>query len=140
MQVIPLNGSGAHSVVVVGLDEIVVSRQLLSDFASTSSEQLPGEAFRSIATYTLDKVQPKVIRFEEQVTTLREKLGTSDCSEQAPHLLSLADFYARNEDFTLAAQALAGIPLDSAGRYSDRTLQGTGLTTFLLVSSPLSTR
>jgi len=28
----------------------------------------------------------------------------------------LADFYARNEDFILAAQALAGIPLDSAGR------------------------
>ena len=47
---------------------------------------------------TLDKLQPRVVSFEEQVTTLRE------------HLASLLE---GEEDWSTAAQTLAGIDLDS---------------------------
>ena len=50
------------------------------------------------ACSTLDKLQPRVVSFEEQVTTLRE------------HLASLLE---GEEDWSRAAQTLAGIDLDS---------------------------
>ena len=46
----------------------------------------------------MDKLQPRVVSFEEQVTTLRE------------HLASLLE---QEEDWSRAAQTLAGIDLDS---------------------------
>ena len=47
---------------------------------------------------TLDKLQPRVVSFEEQVTTLREQL---------------ANLLEQDEDWSRAAQTLAGIDLDS---------------------------
>lgn len=64
----------SNSLPVVGVDEIVVSRQILSEFAIGASE-LPADKFKTIATFALEKIQPKVIRFEEQVSVLRERLG-----------------------------------------------------------------
>ena len=50
------------------------------------------------ACSALAGAQPRVVSYEEQVTQLREQL---------------ADLYALEEDFTKAAQLLAGIDLDS---------------------------
>ena len=46
----------------------------------------------------LDRIQPRVVSYEEQVTTVRE------------HLASLLE---KEEDWSKAAQTLAGIDLDS---------------------------
>ena len=46
----------------------------------------------------LDKIQPRVVSYEEQVTTVRE------------HLAGLLE---KEEDWSKAAQTLAGIDLDS---------------------------
>ena len=46
----------------------------------------------------LERVQPRVVSFEEQVTVIRE---------------ALAALHEREEEYTLAAQILAGIDLDS---------------------------
>lgn len=47
---------------------------------------------------TLEKIQPRVVSFEEQVTFIRE---------------SLAGLLEQEEEWTKAAQILAGIDLDS---------------------------
>lgn len=57
----------------------------------------------------LEQVQPRVVSYEEQVTTLRE---------------GLADLHEREEDWSKAAQTLAGIDLDS-GWLAQSRLVGT---------------
>ncbi len=39
------------------------------------ASELPADKFKEIATFALEKIQPKVIRFEDQVSALRERLG-----------------------------------------------------------------
>lgn len=49
---------------------LVISRQILTEFCSYFSS-LPDAVGKEVAHFTLDKVQPRVVSFEEQVTTLR---------------------------------------------------------------------
>eukprot|EP01113_Clastostelium_recurvatum_P013710 TRINITY_DN17328_c0_g1_i1.p1 TRINITY_DN17328_c0_g1~~TRINITY_DN17328_c0_g1_i1.p1 ORF type:complete len:419 (-),score=82.18 TRINITY_DN17328_c0_g1_i1:146-1375(-) len=79
---------------------LVVSRTLLSSFANDLA-RLPPETQKSIGHFTLEKIQPRVVAFEEQVSVVR---------------LALADIYERQEDWREAARILIAIPLDSGQR------------------------
>ncbi|PSC69483.1 COP9 signalosome complex subunit 4 [Micractinium conductrix] len=82
---------------------LVLSRQLLMAFAQ-SLQQLAPEAQQSVATYALEKVQPRAVSYEEQVGAVREQL---------------AAVYKSHEEWSKAASALAGIDLDSGMRVLD---------------------
>lgn len=47
---------------------LVISRQLLTDFC-THLPNLPDSTAKEIYHFTLEKIQPRVISFEEQVRT-----------------------------------------------------------------------
>jgi len=47
---------------------LVISRQILTEFCSYFSS-LPDAVGKEVAHFTLDKVQPRVVSFEEQVIT-----------------------------------------------------------------------
>jgi COP9 signalosome complex subunit 4 len=79
---------------------LVVSRQLLTAFAH-SIAQLPPEPQKEVAENMLARVAPRLVSFEEQVAGVRE---------------ALAALHERQEDWTAAAQTLAGIDLDSGVR------------------------
>ncbi|XP_037042278.1 COP9 signalosome complex subunit 4 [Bradysia coprophila] len=76
---------------------LVISRQILSDI-STQLMKLPDETSRTVSHFTLDRVQPRVISFEEQVASIRQHL---------------AHIYERNENWREAANVLVGIPLET---------------------------
>ncbi|XP_008547230.1 COP9 signalosome complex subunit 4 [Microplitis demolitor] len=76
---------------------LVISRQVLTD-VSTRLSHLPDEISKAVSHYTLDKVQPRVISFEEQVASIRQHL---------------ANIYERNQDWREAANVLVGIPLET---------------------------
>ncbi|XP_015179511.1 PREDICTED: COP9 signalosome complex subunit 4 [Polistes dominula] len=76
---------------------LVISRQVLSD-VSSKLQSLPDEISKAVSHYTLDKVQPRVISFEEQVANIRQHL---------------ADIYERNQNWREAANVLVGIPLET---------------------------
>ncbi|KAL0107045.1 hypothetical protein PUN28_015537 [Cardiocondyla obscurior] len=76
---------------------LVISRQVLTD-VSTRLLCLPDEISKAVSHYTLDKVQPRVISFEEQVASIRQHL---------------ADIYERNQNWREAANVLVGIPLET---------------------------
>jgi COP9 signalosome complex subunit 4 len=82
-----------------------VSRALLKAFADGVAK-LDAEQHKSVAQYAVDKITPRIVAFEEQVSSLREKL---------------ADRYQDEEDFRMAATVLIGIPLDSGQRLLDPT-------------------
>lgn len=48
---------------------LVISRQLLTDFC-THLPNLPDATAKAVYHFTLEKIQPRVISFEEQVNTL----------------------------------------------------------------------
>ena len=79
---------------------LVISRQVLMDLAA-GLPSLPVEPLKEIGTYVLERMQPRVTSFEEQISMIREHL---------------ADVYEREEEWTEAAKMLAGIPLDSGIR------------------------
>eukprot|EP01102_Stenamoeba_stenopodia_P014030 TRINITY_DN4626_c0_g1_i1.p1 TRINITY_DN4626_c0_g1~~TRINITY_DN4626_c0_g1_i1.p1 ORF type:complete len:393 (-),score=101.61 TRINITY_DN4626_c0_g1_i1:74-1252(-) len=81
---------------------VIISRQILQLFAVGISS-LPVDAHKEIAQYALNKVQPRVVTFEEQVTVIRE---------------NLAEVYQEEQNFLLAAQILEGIP-DTGHRFHD---------------------
>ncbi|KAL6069511.1 COP9 signalosome complex subunit 4 [Balamuthia mandrillaris] len=90
---------------------LVISRQILQTFAlqlkdnvAEESQVLPPEAHKEIAHYALEKMQPRVLPFEEQVSIIRE---------------FLAQVYEEDEDFVQAADILRAIPLDSGNRLVD---------------------
>lgn len=64
--------------------------------------KLPDEISKAVSHYTLDKVQPRVISFEEQVASIRQHL---------------ADIYERNQNWKEAASVLVGIPLETGQKY-----------------------
>jgi len=76
---------------------LVVSRQLLTDFGSRLQKREDTIA-ETIAHFTLERIQPRVISFEEQVSSLRQHL---------------AQMYERQELWKEAASVLVGIPLET---------------------------
>ncbi|KAF9295685.1 COP9 signalosome complex subunit 4 [Mortierella antarctica] len=82
---------------------LVVSRQALSDLTAAveGAGQLPAENKKRVYKHALDKVQGRVVSFEEQVSSIRN---------------NLASIYEDEEDWAEAAQVLQGIPLDSGHR------------------------
>ncbi|XP_021922329.1 COP9 signalosome complex subunit 4 [Zootermopsis nevadensis] len=76
---------------------LVISRQILTD-VSTQLTVLPDAISKAVSHYTLDKVQPRVISFEEQVASIRQHL---------------ADIYEREQSWRDAASVLVGIPLET---------------------------
>uniref|UniRef100_A0A8C7DZY5 COP9 signalosome complex subunit 4 n=2 Tax=Oncorhynchus TaxID=8016 RepID=A0A8C7DZY5_ONCKI len=76
---------------------LVISRQLLTDFC-TNIPSLPDSTAKSVYHFTLEKIQPRVISFEEQVASIRQHLST---------------IYEKEEDWRNAAQVLVGIPLET---------------------------
>uniref|UniRef100_A0A6I8PY74 COP9 signalosome complex subunit 4 n=1 Tax=Xenopus tropicalis TaxID=8364 RepID=A0A6I8PY74_XENTR len=76
---------------------LVISRQLLTDFC-THLPSLPDGIAKEIYHFTLEKIQPRVISFEEQVASVRQHL---------------ASIYEKEEDWRNAAQVLVGIPLET---------------------------
>ncbi|KAL1783923.1 COP9 signalosome complex subunit 4 isoform X2 [Sigmodon hispidus] len=76
---------------------LVISRQLLTDFC-TYLPNLPDSTAKEIYHFTLEKIQPRVISFEEQVASIRQHL---------------ASIYEKEEDWRNAAQVLLGIPLET---------------------------
>eukprot|EP00798_Chlamydomonas_sp_ICE-L_P001710 gene1710-33116_t len=84
---------------------LVISRQLLQLFA-TEITKLPAETLKPVATHALEKVQPRVVSFDETVTLIRENLAT---------------LLETEEQWSQAAQVLAGIDLDTGSRGVDAT-------------------
>ncbi|KAL4239497.1 COP9 signalosome complex subunit 4 [Mactra antiquata] len=80
---------------------LVISRQLLSDFCSHLL-QLDDFIAKQIAHFTLEKVQARVISFEEQVAAIRQHL---------------ADIYEREGSWKEAANILVGIPLETGQKH-----------------------
>jgi len=77
---------------------LVISRQILSEFCNHLS-QLSDDVSKQVAHYTLEKVQPRVVSFEEQVGQIRQ---------------NLANIYEREQNWREAANILVGIPLETA--------------------------
>ena len=76
---------------------LVISRQVLND-VSMQLNKLPDEESKQLSQFTLDKLQPRVVSFEEQVAGIRQHL---------------ADIYERSQMWRDAALVLVGIPLES---------------------------
>lgn len=76
---------------------LVISRQLLTDVGNHLAN-LPDAVSKVISHFTLDKVQPRVISFEEQVANIRQHLS---------------QIYEREENWHEAANVLVGIPLET---------------------------
>lgn len=79
---------------------LVISRQILSDVC-VQFTKIPDNVSATISIYTLDKVQPRVISFEEQVATIRQHL---------------ASIYEREERWKDAASVLSQIPMETGQR------------------------
>jgi len=80
-----------------------VSRDTLQYFCGALG-RLPDVSHKEIAEYILNRVQPRAVNFEEQVTLLREQL---------------ASLFEKESDWSSAANVLAGINLDAANRVLD---------------------
>jgi len=77
---------------------LVTSRQLFSDLCAALAKLSVDDA-KFIATYALDKIQPRAISFEDQVTLYRQ---------------FLSEIYEKERDFRKAANILSGIPLETS--------------------------
>eukprot|EP00002_Diphylleia_rotans_P020357 TRINITY_DN3955_c0_g1_i2.p1 TRINITY_DN3955_c0_g1~~TRINITY_DN3955_c0_g1_i2.p1 ORF type:complete len:392 (+),score=100.43 TRINITY_DN3955_c0_g1_i2:52-1227(+) len=82
---------------------LVLSRAILQEI-STELTKLPHEIHKAVAIHILMKVQPRVISFEEQVSSIRE---------------ALAEIFIEEENWTEAAKTLIAIPLDTGNRVID---------------------
>ena len=79
---------------------LVVARQVLQEMAAALPSLTP-EVLKDVGTFALERIGSRVTSFEEQASTIREHL---------------AAVYEKEEEWTLAAKMLAGIPLDSGIR------------------------
>lgn len=77
---------------------LVISRQLFSDLCAMLVGLAKEEA-KSIANYALEKIQPRAISFEDQVTSYRQ---------------FLSEIYENEGDWKKAANMLSGIPLETS--------------------------
>lgn len=82
---------------------VIVSRQVISEFVGLLPS-LDTALIKQVAVYALDKLQPRVVSFEEQVTVIRERL---------------AAIYEAEENWADAAKTLSMIPLDTGNRVLD---------------------
>lgn len=76
---------------------LVISRQILTEI-SVHLMKLPDDVSKPVSHFMLEKVQPRVISFEEQVASIRQHL---------------AHIYERNQMWKEAAIVLVGIPLET---------------------------
>lgn len=83
---------------------LVVSRQIFSDLCSLLSS-LSNDESKNIACYALEKIQPRNISFEDQVTSFRQLL---------------AEIYECEADYKQAANVLTGIPLETSQKYTNQ--------------------
>ncbi|EDW74082.1 COP9 signalosome complex subunit 4 [Drosophila tropicalis] len=91
---------------------LVISRQILNDVGMELSK-LPDDMSKQLSHFTLEKVHPRVISFEEQVAGIR---------------FHLANIYERNQQWRDAATVLVGIPLETGQKqYSVECKLGTYL-------------
>jgi len=81
---------------------LVISRQILGAYSQVLKDLQP-ELHKQVATYSLEKLQPRVA-FEEQVSTIRE---------------NLAKVYEKEESWGDAAKCLREIPLETGNRVLD---------------------
>jgi len=79
---------------------LVISRTLLQAFAQALPTLGP-DLHKEIGHYALEKIQPRVVAFEEQVSVIR---------------VNLADLYESEEEWREAAKILIAIPLDTGQR------------------------
>ncbi|GIL87911.1 hypothetical protein Vretimale_6309 [Volvox reticuliferus] len=79
---------------------LVISRQLLLLFAQGIA-RLPTATHVAVATAALERLQPRVVSFEDSVVLMRE---------------GLAEALEKEEEWSKAAQVLSGIDLESGGR------------------------
>jgi len=79
---------------------LVISRTILLSFTSTF-KSLPVKAQMELSHFILDRIQTRVVAFEEQVSEIR---------------YNLAKLYERDENWREAAKSLIAIPLDSSQR------------------------
>ncbi|KND04115.1 uncharacterized protein SPPG_01554 [Spizellomyces punctatus DAOM BR117] len=83
---------------------LVASRQLLQDFITLFGgwgQGKDGEVVKQVWGFALDTMQSRAVAFEEQISSVREKL---------------AAIYEEEENWSEAAKMLQGIPLDSGHR------------------------
>lgn len=80
---------------------LVISRQLFGDLCNSLSKLSKDEA-KSIANYALEKIQPRAISFEDQVTCYRQ---------------FLSEIYENEGEWKKAAVILSGIPLETSQKY-----------------------
>ncbi|KAF5389096.1 hypothetical protein D9757_004911 [Collybiopsis confluens] len=92
-----------HYVVNQDAVGLVVGRQVLSELVRMVGEGSIAdiEIRKRVVQDTIDTVQPKIVSYEEQVSTLR---------------FQLADIYENEEEWSDAARVLMGIQLDSNQR------------------------
>jgi len=76
---------------------LIISRQLLSEVASLV-ETLPPVMARALCHYMLERVQPRVVSFEDQIVSIRQHL---------------AGIYEEEGQWREAANVLSGIPLET---------------------------
>ena len=79
---------------------LVISRQVLQTLCQ-DLQRLPSERHKETADFALEKITPRVVSFEEQVSVLRE---------------GLSQLYQDERLWSRAAQVLSGIDLDSGIR------------------------
>jgi len=80
---------------------LVISRQILQTLCQEVVTTLPAEQQRETAAFALEKMSPRVMSFDEQVSVLRE---------------GLSKLYQNDAEWSRAAKMLAGIDLDSGTR------------------------
>ncbi|RWS12118.1 COP9 signalosome complex subunit 4-like protein [Dinothrombium tinctorium] len=76
---------------------LVISRQLLTETANLLYN-LPHEISREVSNFALEKIQPRVVSFEEQASLIRQHLSL---------------IYEENGNWKEAASVLVGIPLET---------------------------
>ncbi|KAI1285800.1 COP9 signalosome complex subunit 4 [Halotydeus destructor] len=76
---------------------LVISRQLLSEL-SKSLEQMSAVESKELSHFVLERIQPRVVSFEEQVASIRQ---------------NLAAVYEKEQRWHEAASVLVGIPLET---------------------------
>lgn len=76
---------------------LVISRQILTDIGNQLA-RLSDDVSKIVSHFTLEKVQPRVISFEEQVASIRQHLS---------------QIYEREENWKEAANVLGQIPLET---------------------------
>ena len=87
---------------------LVISRQILQTLCQEVVTTLPAEQQKETAAFALEKMSPRVMSFDEQVSVLRE---------------GLSKLYQNDAEWSRAAKMLAGIDLDSGTRGAQRRVQ-----------------